>query len=143
MANKELNEKQLQAIELLVKGETITDVANIIGVSRISVSNWKNNNEVFKAELSKSVQLLKSNVDSKILCNIEPLMDRLIKIALKSSSDKTSLDAIIYALNRVLGTPTNKIQDINNNDSNKESGSVNIEEMLCQINIDNKGNDNV
>lgn len=144
MANKELSEKQLQAIELLVKGETITDIANIIGVSRISVSNWKNNNEVFKAELDKSIQMLKSNVDSKILSNIEPLIDKLIKIALKSSSDKTSLDAIIYALNRVLGTPTNKSQEVNDG-SNKNSAPVNIEEMLCQINVDNtldsKGND--
>ena len=142
MANKELSEKQLQAIVLLVKGETITDIANIIGVSRISVSNWKNNNEVFKAELDKSIQMLKSNVDSKILSNIEPLIDKLIKIALKSSSDKTSLDAIIYALNRVLGTPTNKIQDVNNN-GDKDLTPVNIEEMLCQINIDNKGKDNI
>ena len=57
MVDKELNEKQLKAIELLVQGETITDVANIIGVSRISVSNWKNNNEIFKAELNKSIQM--------------------------------------------------------------------------------------
>ena len=134
MVDKELNEKQLKAIELLVQGETITDVANIIGVSRISVSNWKNNNEIFKAELNKSIQMLKSNID--------PLIDKLIKIALKSSSDKTSLDAIIYALNRVLGTPTNKIQDVNNN-VDKDLTPVNIEEMLCQINIDNKGKDNI
>ena len=86
--------------------------------------------------------MLKSNVDSKILSNIEPLIDKLIKIALKSSSDKTSLDAIIYALNRVLGTPTNKIQDVNNN-GDKDLTPVNIEEMLCQINIDNKGKDNI
>lgn len=72
------------------------------------------------------------------------MMDKLIKIALKSSSDKTSLDAIIYALNRVLGTPTNKTQEVNDG-SNKNSAPVNIEEMLCQINVDNildsKGND--
>ena len=51
MVDKELNEKQLKAIELLVQGETITDVANIIGVSRISVSNWKNNNEISESPI--------------------------------------------------------------------------------------------
>lgn len=40
------------------------------------------------------------------------MIDKLIKIALKSNSDKTSLEAIEYALNRVLGTPTNKTQDV-------------------------------
>lgn len=94
--------------------------------------------------MDRQVSELKSNVEKKILSNINPMMDKLIKIALKSSSDKTSLDAIIYALNRVLGTPTNKTQEVNDG-NNKNSAPVNIEEMLCQINVDNtldsKGND--
>ena len=112
MNNDVLNEKQIQAIELLAKGETISDVAKMVGVSRQSVSTWKNNNKVFKDELAKYVQGLKSGIDTKIMNNIHPLVDRLIKIALKSKSDKTSLEAIEYALNRVLGTPTNKTQDV-------------------------------
>lgn len=38
MSTKELNEKQLKAIQLLIKGESINDVAAIIGVARQSVS---------------------------------------------------------------------------------------------------------
>ena len=141
----ELDERQLKAIELLAIGETISSTANIVGVNRKTITEWKKQDK-FKVELDRQVAELKSNVEKKILSNINPMMDKLIKIALKSSSDKTSLDAIIYALNRVLGTPTNKTQEVNDG-SNKNSAPVNIEEMLCQINVDNildsKGNDPV
>lgn len=139
----ELDERQLKAIELLAIGETISNTANIVGVNRKTISEWKKQDK-FKVELDRQVTELKSNVEKKILSNINPMMDKLIKIALKSSSDKTSLDAIIYALNRVLGTPTNKTQEVNDG-NNKNAAPVNIEEMLCQIKVDNildsKGND--
>ncbi|MDU8967460.1 MAG: phBC6A51 family helix-turn-helix protein [Clostridium sp.] len=135
MANKTLNDKQIKAIELLVQGESISDVAKIIGASRTTVSTWKNKDELFKAELDKSLQALKSDVETQIMNNINPLTAKLIKIALKSNSDKTSLDAIIYTLNRVLGTPTNKIQDMNNDNSKNEM--VDIDDMLNDIS-DNK-----
>ena len=135
MATKELNEKQLKAIELLIKGESINDIAATLGVTRQSVSTWKNKDEMFKAEMDKCVQELKSKVSDKLLMNIEPLMDKLIKIALKSSSEKTSLDACIYALNRLCGTPTNKIADVTNATGNDKD--VNILSMLEEINNDN------
>lgn len=135
MANKTLNDKQIKAIELLVQGESISDVAKIIGASRTTVSTWKNKDELFKTELDKSLQALKSDVETQIMNNINPLTAKLIKIALKSNSDKTSLDAIIYTLNRVLGTPTNKIQDMNNDNSKNEI--VDIDDMLNDIS-DNK-----
>ena len=131
MANKTLNDKQIKAIELLVQGENISDVTKIIGVSRTTVSTWKNKDELFKAELDKSIQALKSDVETQIMNNINPLINRLIKIALKSNSDKTSLDAIIYALNRVLGTPTNKTQEISNEGNNTDIAD--IDNMLNEI----------
>ena len=137
MANKTLSDKQIQAIELIVQGESISDVAKLIGVSRTTVSTWKNKDELFKAELDKSLQALKSDVETQILNNINPLMNRLIKIALKSSSDKTSLDAIIYTLNRLLGTPTNKTQDISST-GNDDKEIKDIDSMLKEI--DNKEN---
>ena len=131
MADNVLNEKQMQAIELIAKGETLTDVARIIGASRTSVSTWKNKNELFKAELNKYIQGMKDGVDKRIMNNINPLIDRAIRIALKGKSDKTSLDAIIYLLNRVLGTPTNKTQDIT--DTDKEDNTVDINSLLEEI----------
>lgn len=134
MINNTLNEKQIRAIELIAQGETTTDVAKMIGVSRQSVSTWRNKNEVFKAELDKYVQGMKDGVDKRIMNNINPLVDRAIRIALKGKSDKTSLDAIIYLLNRVLGTPTNKTQDIT--DTDKEDNTVDINSLLEEIKED-------
>ena len=134
MINDTLNEKQIRAIELIAQGETTTDVAKMIGVSRQSVSTWRNKNEVFKAELDKYVQGMKDGVDKRIMNNINPLVDRAIRIALKGKSDKTSLDAIIYLLNRVLGTPTNKTQDIT--DTDKEDNTVDINSLLEEIRED-------
>lgn len=135
MDNKELSQQQLKAIELLLKGTSINDIATITGVSRQTISTWKNKNEVFKAELDKNLQDLKSEVNNKILLNIEPLVDKLVRIALKSKSDKTSLDAIIYAINRLCGTPTNKTQDITaNKDDDKD---INIDVLLNEIKEDN------
>ena len=131
MINNTLNEKQIRAIELIAQGETTTDVAKMVGVSRQSVTTWKNKNELFKAELDKYVQGLKDGVDKRIMNNINPLVDRAIRIALKGKSDKTSLDAIIYLLNRVLGTPTNKTQDIT--DTDKEDNTVDINSLLEEI----------
>ena len=136
MANKTLTDKQIQAIELIAQGENISDTAKLIGVSRTTVSTWKNNNELFKAELDKSLQALKSDSDTQILSNINSLTNRLIKIALKSNSDKTSLYAIIYALNRVLGTPPNKVQDISST-SNDNNEPVDINAILEEIKREN------
>lgn len=135
MDNKELSQQQLKAIELLLKGTSINDIATITGVSRQTISTWKNKNEVFKAELDKSLQTLKSEVNNRILLNIEPLVDKLVRIALKSKSDKTSLDAIIYAINRLCGTPTNKTQDIT--DTKDDNNPIDIDDMLKEIKEDN------
>ncbi|WP_035293800.1 helix-turn-helix domain-containing protein [Clostridium sp. KNHs214] len=135
MDNKELSQQQLKAIELLLKGTSINDIATITGVSRQTISTWKNKNEVFKAELDKSLQALKSEVNNRILLNIEPLVDKLVRIALKSKSDKTSLDAIIYAINRLCGTPTNKMQDVT--DTKDDNNPINIDDMLKEIKEDN------
>lgn len=130
----ELDDRQLKAIELLATGETVSSTADLVGVNRKTIAEWKKQDK-FKAELDRQTTELKFNVEKKILSQINPLLDKLMKIALQSDSDKTSLDAIIYSINRLIGTPTNKSQDITD-DSNKDS-SVNIDDMLKEITKDN------
>lgn len=130
----ELDDRQLKAVELLATGETVSETARLVGVNRRTVGEWKKQDK-FKAELNRQIAELKFNVEKKILSNVNPMLDKLIKIALKSDSDKTSLDAIIYAINRLCGTPTNKTQDIT--DSTGKDTNVNIDDMLKQIKEDN------
>ena len=53
-ANKtQLNDKQLQAIDLILIGNTDDQVAKYVGVNRSTVNQWKNHNPYFKTELNK------------------------------------------------------------------------------------------
>lgn len=134
MAIKELNEEQLRACELVAKGENNTNIAKLIGKTRKTVIEWKKD-DMFKAEVDRQVSLLKSRVDEKIAMNIEPLMDKLIQIALKDGG-KTSLDAIIYSINRFVGTPTNKTQDISNSNDNHDNNE-DIDIMIERLKKEN------
>lgn len=129
----ECDERMLKAIELLLSGESDSETARLVGVNRKTIADWKTR-DFFKAELDRQVTLLKSNVENKILTNLNPLLDKLMSIALKSDSDKTSLDAVIYAINRVAGTPTNK--QVITKETNKEEDNINIDSLINELDIE-------
>ncbi|MBP3906881.1 MAG: carbon monoxide dehydrogenase [Peptostreptococcaceae bacterium] len=130
---KELDDRQLKAIELLAGGEVIKVVADKVGVHRKTIYDWLKK-DIFKAELDRQVKELKSNVEKKLLTNVNPFIDELTKIALYSESDKTRLDAITYCINRLIGTPTRVQQDITE-DANKEDNSINIDDIVQGIEL--------
>ena len=130
---KELDTRQLKAIELLASGETVRVVADSVGVNRKTVYDWLKK-ENFKAELDRQVKELKSNVEKKLLSNVNPFLDELTKIALYSESDKTRLDAITYCINRLVGTPTKVQQDITGEDT-KENNKIDIDSVLEEIEL--------
>ena len=131
---KELDTRQLKAIELLASGETIRVVADSVGVNRKTIYDWLKK-ENFKAELDRQVKELKSNVEKKLLSNVNPFLDELTKIALYSESDKTRLDAITYCINRLVGTPTKVQQDITGEDT-KENNNIDIDSVLEEIELE-------
>ena len=130
---KELDTRQLKAIELLASGETVRVVADSVGVNRKTVYDWLKK-ENFKAELDRQVKELKSNVEKKLLSNVNPFLDELTKIALYSDSDKTRLDAITYCINRLVGTPTKVQQDITGEET-KENNNIDIDSVLEEIEL--------
>lgn len=131
---KELDTRQLKAIELLASGETVRVVADSVGVNRKTVYDWLKK-ENFKAELDRQVKELKSNVEKKLLSNVNPFLDELTKIALYSDSDKTRLDAITYCINRLVGTPTRVQQDITGEET-KENNNIDIDSVLEEIELE-------
>lgn len=131
---KELDTRQLKAIELLASGETVRVVADSVGVNRKTVYDWLKK-ENFKAELDRQVKELKSNVEKKLLSNVNPFLDELTKIALYSDSDKTRLDAITYCINRLVGTPTKVQQDITGEEA-KENNNIDIDSVLEEIELE-------
>lgn len=133
----ELEEKKLRAIELLASGENISNTAKLVGVNRKTISAWMKKEE-FKADVDRKRRELKSNIESKLLLNIDPIINRVLDIATHSKSDKTALDACTYLINRVYGTPTNK--NINMNEEVKDKTDINWDE-LEQMMDGNEGNE--
>lgn len=130
----ELTDRQRKAIELLARGENVSNTAKIIGANRKTVTEWKKT-DIFKEELNRCIEKINSDIDETLKMNIKPMADRLVKIALTSKSEKTSLDAIIYSLNRLYGTPT-KPQKEENEGTN--TINVTIEDLLDEIDENNK-----
>lgn len=143
--SKDLNEKKMRAIELIINGENNTNIATKVGVSRQTIIVWRKD-PIFIAELNKQKEQLKAGVKDKIMMNLNPIVDKMINLALKSKSEKISLDSSIYLLNRILGTPTNKTADVSEN--KEDNKTVNIDEILSSFNQNkdieaNKDNDKI
>ena len=70
-----LSDKQEQAINLILLGQTDQSLAEAIGVARQTINKWKNQNPLFKATLNSQRQELWSS-------HYEALRS-LIKLAIK------------------------------------------------------------
>lgn len=125
--NHDLTDKQKRLVELLLEGCNYNECARVLGVNRKTIYAWRDKPEV-KAELDKGRQAMKNTVEQTILVNIEPLVQRLLQIATTSKSDKTSLDAIMYCINRLCGSPTNKNLNVNEEVQN-DKGEISWDDL--------------
>lgn len=125
-----LDERQVLAIDCLMKGMSVTEVAKEVGVSRQTIYDWMKI-EKFKNVLDECLAENKTRVERKIIAKADLLTNRLLDIALdKKISAKTSLDAISYTLNRILGTPTNKTQEVSQEKTKEE---VDMDKLLAEL----------
>ena len=129
----QIGEKHLKAIEYIIQGYTISDVAKMVKVHRSSLYNWLDD-DGFKAELNRQRQEIKDGAKERINANIGIYIDELHKIATTSQSEKARIEASTYLLNRVLGTPTRVQQDITEN-NNKDTDNVDIDNVLEEIEL--------
>ena len=129
----QLGEKQYRAMELIIQGETISDIAKMLKVSRGTIYNWLDD-ENFKADLNKQRQEIKNASKERINACIGIYISELHKIATTSQSEKARIEASTYLLNRVLGTPTRVQQDITEEET-KESNNIDIDSVLQEIDL--------
>ena len=133
-----LNQKHLDAIEELIKGENISNIAKKLKVSRASLYNWLDD-EGFKLELDKRRQIISRNALNRVNIKVNEYLEGIEKIAKTTDNDNTALTAYGMLLDRALGKATTK-QDISvtNNDSVNEE--INLDDLLDTadnvINID-------
>ena len=129
----QLAEKHFKAIEYIIKGENISSVANLTGVSRTAIYNWLEEGN-FKAELNRQRQEIKDSARERINANIGIYIAQLHEIATTSQSEKARIEASTYLLNRVLGTPTRVQQDITGEET-KEDNNIDIDSVLEEIDL--------
>ena len=72
-----LDAKQLQAIDLLASGHTVTDAAETVGVERETVSRWKTTDPFFMMTLSERQAMLWDASADKLRSNMVAAADRL------------------------------------------------------------------
>jgi len=64
--NEKLSEKQLSAIEALLKGETVTDAAKAAGVGRATLTRWQDEDD-FKAARKEAEKELIAGTTSRLV----------------------------------------------------------------------------
>jgi len=65
--SRHLSEQQLKAIDLLLLGKTDAEVAKEVGVTRQTVNEWKNKNDLFIVELNRRREALRDAVRERLL----------------------------------------------------------------------------
>jgi len=121
-----LTDQQNEAIKLYIEGETKTDIAKQVGVSRTTMYNWMSKEE-FKATINNGLSEIKSEADVKITAKIPLYIDELSKLALTSKNEKIKSDACQYLIDRVLGKPVRMGDDLL--DLSKENGTIEINKI--------------
>lgn len=126
-----LAEKHLKAINFIIEGKNITDIAKILNVSRAAIYNWLKDKD-FNNELDKRKQEIKSKGMDKMLCELDLHLNNISDLALNSSSDAVRLNASSFYVEHVLGKATAKIETSSNN--KEEEKEVNIDDLLNEVN---------
>lgn len=136
MRNMALDKRKIEAIELLVSGEKVSNIATLVGVSRKTIYNWLEDVE-FKAELNALTHDIKEQGRSRITNKLDNYLEELERIALTSDSEKTRADALQYLINRVLGSPVaiNKIETDEDNAANKNVSTEDLREEFKKFKV--------
>lgn len=124
-----LNDKKMKAIEYLIKGENVSDTAKLVGVSRQALYNWMDDSD-FKAEFDKQIQEIRTQGQQRLNSKLTTYIQEIEKIALTGKSEKNKLDGLQYLINRILGTPTNKIADVSEEEKKEDDFSLDALEEL-------------
>lgn len=100
-----LTEQQSEMIDYIIAGNSKTDTAKLIGVSRQTVYEWLKLNEV-KQEKQKRLNDIKKEAKNKIATKVDNCIDVIYDIAMKSKDMRTKFQAAKYLCDQFIGSPT-------------------------------------
>ena len=119
-----LTDKQREAIEYIVQGENISNVAKLVKVNRTTIYEWM-------SEVDRLTTEIKNGVKQKINAKIDSVLDQVYKIATTSKSEKNKLDACTYLLDQALGRATSKVADVT--DKEADNAKVDLDSEMKDL----------
>lgn len=90
-----LKPRQIKAMELIIVGYTYQEVADQLGITRQTISHWKNHDEDFRAKLAELQSDAEEQLSNMIPAANVRMLSRLQKLA-DEASDAIALEAIKY-----------------------------------------------
>lgn len=123
-----LTRPQEEAITMYIEGNTISDIARSLKVTRNTIYNWLDKSEV-KVELDRRKQCIATQGNQYILKDLKTYIDKIKELAKDKSDKRVCLSANQYLLNRIYGNPTAVVDE----ESNTDNGSVNENELEEQL----------
>ncbi len=96
----ELSVEQLNAIELLVTGATDQAVADQIGLSRQTITDWRNNNNEFAATLERKRQALWATHEDDLRSLISKAIE-ILRQGMESKDQRIAIGAAVHVLRAV------------------------------------------
>lgn len=119
-------------IDMLLQGETISDIARKIGCTRQSIYTWKDK-EYIKAELEARRQQLKKSAQCRIIKDVCTYVDNIKDLANHSSDQRVRLQANKYLIDHCLGTPSVAKEETQNSTVPGENNNNDLKADLDNI----------
>ena len=115
-----LNNKQLQAISMLMDNVQKSEIASKLGVSRTTLYKWIDNEE-FKLELDRRRQEISKHALSDLKGDTKQILEAVKELGYNAESEAVRLSALNSLLDRILGKATAKQEiELSNTDNNKD-----------------------
>ena len=122
-----LNNKQLQAISMLMDNMQKSEIASKLGVSRTTLYKWIDNEE-FKLELDRRRQEISKHALSDLKGDTKQILEAVKELGYKAESEAVRLSALNSLLDRILGKATAKQEiELSNTDNNAD---VDLDSLL-------------
>jgi hypothetical protein len=124
-----LDDRQIRAVEAKAKGDTITDMAKVAGVSRNTIYEWLKL-EAFNTEVVRFQQEFISQAQGRLKVAAQDAADEMIKLLKKGKYEKTRLSAAQDILDRNLGKATSRLEV---DDSRKGKDNVSADVLEAEM----------
>jgi len=141
---KKNDERYERVIDLYLEGKSIVDINKITGVSRPTIYKLLEDDE-YKATIAKRLHDLRTQGQSRLENKLNTYVDELETIALTSENENTRKDCLLYLINRILGTPTNKTQDVTENKNSNSDADIDsaIDSVMDELHIEDIKDSNI